>query len=117
MQASEIDLQAVIDVPDPVVDRSLVQQGAGRETCWELLSIRDRKPHVVFDLDYRANFWPSREEATADISPVLDHVTVAVGNRTECEVAVGSARSARGGTAPAAIAASSWPSSRWAAKV
>ena len=53
-----------------------------------------RRPHVVFDIDYRANFWPNRDAATADLSPVLDHVTVAVGNRTECEVAVGSAEPA-----------------------
>ena len=70
----------------------------------------------MFDLDYRANFWPNREAASADIGPVLDHVTVAVGNRVECEVAVGSSDppEAAAGCSPAV---SSWPSSRWAAMV
>ena len=91
LQASEIDRQAVLDVPILWVTGAWFSKAPARDACWELLSIRARKPHIVFDLDYRANFWSSREEATADISPVLDHVTVAVGNRTECEVAVGSA--------------------------
>jgi len=90
LQASEIDRQAVLDVPILWVTGAWFSTAPARDACWELLSIRARKPHVVFDLDYRANFWSSREEASADISPVLDHVTVAVGNRTECEVAVGS---------------------------
>jgi len=90
LQASEIDRQAVLDVPILWVTGAWFSKAPARDACWELLSIRDRKRHIVFDLDYRANFWSSREEASADISPVLDHVTVAVGNRTECEVAVGS---------------------------
>ncbi len=78
------------DVPVLWLTGAWFSNGPARATCWELLSIRNRKAHVVFDLDYRANFWSSRDEARADIGPVLDHVTVAVGNRTECEVAVGS---------------------------
>jgi len=90
LQASEIGRQTVLDVPILWLTGAWFSKAPAREACWELLSIRARKPHIVFDLDYRANFWSSREEASADISPVLDHVTVAVGNRTECDVAVGS---------------------------
>jgi len=90
LQASEIDRPAVLDVPILWLTGAWFSKAPARDACWELLSIRQRKSHIVFDLDYRANFWSSREEASADISPVLDHVTVAVGNRTECEVAVGS---------------------------
>jgi 5-dehydro-2-deoxygluconokinase len=91
LQISEIDPQVAIDVPVLWLTGAWFSDAPARETCWELLKSRDRRPHVVFDIDYRANFWPSREAATADLSPVLDHVTVAVGNRTECDVAVGSA--------------------------
>jgi 5-dehydro-2-deoxygluconokinase len=34
-------------------------------------------------------FWPDRSEAAVQVGKALDHVTVAVGNREECEVAVG----------------------------
>jgi 5-dehydro-2-deoxygluconokinase len=43
----------------------------------------------VLDLDYRPMFWSSREEARRHVREALRHVTVAVGNQEECEVAVG----------------------------
>ncbi len=45
--------------------------------------------HTVLDLDWRAMFWPSPEEARAEYDLMLDSVTVVVGNRDEVEVAVG----------------------------
>jgi len=43
----------------------------------------------VLDLDYRQKFWNSPAEATEQIGQALEFVTVAIGNREECEVAVG----------------------------
>jgi 5-dehydro-2-deoxygluconokinase len=43
----------------------------------------------VLDLDFRPMFWSSREEASKQVQAALPHVTVAVGNREKCEVAVG----------------------------
>jgi 5-dehydro-2-deoxygluconokinase len=57
-----------------VEDRDTVTAG-GRDT--------------VLDLDYRPMFWQSRAEATKWVRQALEHVTVAVGNLDECEVAVG----------------------------
>jgi 5-dehydro-2-deoxygluconokinase len=45
--------------------------------------------HTVFDLDYRPMFWPSPQAARAQAQALLPQATVAVGNRQECEVAVG----------------------------
>lgn len=50
---------------------------------------RERRPLTVLDLDYRPMFWQSREAATEQVRRALAQVTVAVGNREECEVAVG----------------------------
>ncbi|MGJ9413089.1 5-dehydro-2-deoxygluconokinase [Aeromicrobium sp. CF4.19] len=44
---------------------------------------------TVLDLDYRPMFWADPAEATAAIAEVLPFVSVAVGNREECEVAIG----------------------------
>ncbi|GAA1466614.1 5-dehydro-2-deoxygluconokinase [Microbacterium thalassium] len=44
---------------------------------------------TIFDLDYRPMFWTDPREAHAEVDAVLQHATVAVGNREECEVAVG----------------------------
>ena len=45
--------------------------------------------HTVFDLDYRPMFWDTKEHARTAYAAALDHATVAVGNREECDVAVG----------------------------
>lgn len=50
---------------------------------------RGRAPLTVLDLDYRAQFWPSPEEASRAVEQALPLVTAAVGNLEECEVAVG----------------------------
>ena len=53
------------------------------------LAARAGHGHTVLDLDYRPMFWSSPEEARAQVREFLSGVTVAVGNREECEVAVG----------------------------
>ncbi|MEO6309377.1 MAG: 5-dehydro-2-deoxygluconokinase [Leifsonia sp.] len=50
---------------------------------------RLRKRFTVLDLDYRPMFWESSEEARAEVERALEHVTVAVGNLEECDIAVG----------------------------
>jgi 5-dehydro-2-deoxygluconokinase len=50
---------------------------------------RARAPHTVLDLDYRPMFWETPEDASEAVGKALEHVTVAVGNQEECEVAVG----------------------------
>ena len=50
---------------------------------------RARRRHTVLDLDWRPMFWSSPDDARDVVARALDHVTVAVGNREECEVAVG----------------------------
>ena len=61
---------------------------SAHHAAWEA---RGRRRHTVLDLDYRPMFWASREEASAQVRAALPHVTVAIGNREECEVAVGEA--------------------------
>lgn len=55
-------------------------------TAWDA---RGRAPLTILDLDYRPMFWPSKDLATKQVERALEKVTVAVGNREECEVAVG----------------------------
>jgi 5-dehydro-2-deoxygluconokinase len=59
---------------------------AAHFAAWEQ---RARRRHTVLDLDYRPMFWADPAEATEQVGKALEHVTVAVGNREECEVAVG----------------------------
>ena len=59
---------------------------AAHKAAWQA---RARRPLTVLDLDYRSMFWPSVEEARKQVQDALPQVTIAVGNREECEVAVG----------------------------
>jgi 5-dehydro-2-deoxygluconokinase len=51
------------------------------------------------DLDYRPMFWSDPAEATTQVGRALEHVTVAVGNREECEIAVGETEPQRAASA------------------
>ena len=53
------------------------------------LGTRDRRRFTIADLDYRPMFWKDKETAHREVSKILPKVTVAIGNREECEVAVG----------------------------
>lgn len=66
-----------------------LSQAPSRSTHHAAWEIRGKAEHTVLDLDYRPMFWPDPNEARAEVARALDHVTVAVGNREECEIAVG----------------------------
>lgn len=66
-----------------------LSQDPSRTTQLDAFALRDRAGHTVLDLDFRPMFWAHRAEASAQIARALEHTTVAVGNREECEVAVG----------------------------
>jgi len=64
-------------------------QETSRSAVLTALQRRGRAHHTVLDLDYRPSFWSSPQEAAEHIGAAVDHATVAVGNRSECEIAVG----------------------------
>lgn len=66
-----------------------LSQEPSRQTHFDAWALRGRTDHTILDLDYRPMFWDDQTEATAQVARALEHVTVAVGNREECEIAVG----------------------------
>lgn len=86
---ADIDFDAVRSTDLLWLSVTGLSEEPSRETHVAVLDARARKPFTVLDLDYRPMFWNTPAHATAQIQQVLPHVTVAVGNREECEVAVG----------------------------
>lgn len=87
--AAELDLDAVRDARlywSTVTGLSEEPSRGAHFTAWE---VRSRQPLTVLDLDYRPMFWDSPAAASEQVQRALAHVTVAVGNREECEIAVG----------------------------
>jgi 5-dehydro-2-deoxygluconokinase len=66
-----------------------LSQEPSRATHHAAWRARRRSAHTVLDLDYRPMFWEDPTQAHAEVERALELVTVAVGNREECEVAVG----------------------------
>jgi 5-dehydro-2-deoxygluconokinase len=87
----DVPWDVVESVPLLWVTGTGVSAEPARTTQRKILEARGRREHTVLDLDYRPMFWPSVDQARDEIGALLDHVTVAVGNRTEAEVAVGTA--------------------------
>jgi len=85
----EIDLDVVRTVPILWISAGALAVEPSRGTTRTLLAERGRRRHTILDLDYRPSFWSSEDEARREIGATIDAVTVAVGNRAECEIAAG----------------------------
>jgi 5-dehydro-2-deoxygluconokinase len=72
-----------------------LSQEPSRSATLAALDARAKSGVTVLDLDWRPMFWPHPEEARPWIQRALEHATVAVGNREECEVAIGERHPAR----------------------
>lgn len=89
IRADELALEAIRAADVFWVTVTGLSQEPSREATLAALEAREGRGVTVLDLDYRPMFWESAQEATAQIARALPYVTVAVGNREECEVAVG----------------------------
>lgn len=87
--ADELDLDAVRDARVFWTTVTGLSQDPSLGAHRAALAARGRAPRTVLDLDYRPMFWPEPALARERVQEALGQVTVAVGNREECEVAVG----------------------------
>ncbi len=88
----DVPWAVVDDVPLLWVTGTGVSVEPARETQLAMLRRRGRGRAgrwTVLDLDWRPMFWPSADDARREYELMLEHVDVAVGNRAEVEVAVG----------------------------
>lgn len=89
IQESELDLRAIRDARiywSTVTGLSEEPSRSAHHAAWDA---RGRAALTVLDLDYRPMFWQSPELAATEVARALSKATIAVGNKEECEVAVG----------------------------
>lgn len=89
LRGDEPAVEVASHVPALWVSAGALSAEPSASTCERMLLARGRRRHTFLDLDYRASFWPSPAAAGARVAAALRHVTVAVGNREECAVTVG----------------------------
>lgn len=86
----DVDLDLVAGVPILWIPAGTLAEEPSRSTVMTLLEHRRRRTHTILDLDWRAVLWRGdAARAAAAVGAALAHVTLAVGNRAECEIAVG----------------------------
>lgn len=86
---SELDLDAIAEARVFWMTGTGLAEEPSRSATLAALRHRAKRGTTVFDLDWRPMFWQDHERARAWYREALAHVTVAVGNRDECERAVG----------------------------
>jgi 5-dehydro-2-deoxygluconokinase len=89
IELASIDRAAVREAAILWISASALSAEPSRGTALALMRDRDRST-TILDLDYRPTFWRDEAEASAVIGAALDLAGIAVGNREECRVAVGS---------------------------
>ncbi|RGE20692.1 5-dehydro-2-deoxygluconokinase [Leucobacter sp. wl10] len=89
IESADLDLDAVGGARILWFTLTGLSEEPSRTAHHAALEARGRRRHTVFDLDYRPMFWEDPAEASAQAALGLEKSTVAVGNREECEVAVG----------------------------
>lgn len=85
----DLDLEAVREARILWFTLTGLSEEPSRATHLAALEARGRATHTIFDLDYRPMFWSDPAVATEQVAAAIGSSTVAVGNREECEVAVG----------------------------
>jgi 5-dehydro-2-deoxygluconokinase len=85
----ELDYDAIRDADVFWVTGTGLSRQPSRDATLRAVRERNRCGVTVLDLDYRPMFWGSRQLAREAIAEILPHVTLVVGNREECETAVG----------------------------
>lgn len=89
INADELDLDAIRNARIYWATVTGLSEDPSRSAHHAAWDARGRQGHTILDLDYRPMFWRSPAEATAQVAKALGKITIAVGNREECEIAVG----------------------------
>jgi 5-dehydro-2-deoxygluconokinase len=89
IKPAELDLNAISQAKiywSTVTGLSQEPSRTAHHVAWDA---REKRQHTILDLDYRPMFWASKDLASTEVEKALSKVTIAIGNKEECEVAVG----------------------------
>jgi 5-dehydro-2-deoxygluconokinase len=89
IRTEELDFFAIRSAQIFWITGTGLSEEPSRSATLAALKARDKAGTTVFDLDWRPMFWKDPAEARPYYAEALRHVTVAVGNLDECEVATG----------------------------
>jgi 5-dehydro-2-deoxygluconokinase len=89
LRAEELDLEAIATVPLFWATGTGLSDEPSRGATLTALQHRHRRPHTIFDCDWRPMLWASPAEGPRWAQEAIRHATVVVGNQEEMEMATG----------------------------
>ncbi len=89
LDPDDVEADVIREVPILWLPASRFSDERSHRCVSHFLQIRGRKAHTVLDLDWRPSFWSSPADASQKIRPMLQRFSIAIGNREECAIAVG----------------------------
>lgn len=89
VRADELDLPAIAATGVLWATATGLSREPSRSAHLAAWGVRRRGQHTILDLDYRPSFWSSEVDARSAVSEALGFVSIAIGNRAECEMATG----------------------------
>ena len=89
LQVEDLDTNSLLSAKIFWVSACALSQAPTSESIFKWLEQRGRASQTIIDLDYRPSFW--KDVATARIAAqrAIANCTIAIGNITECDVALG----------------------------
>jgi len=89
IEPAELDLEAIASAPVFWTTLTGLSQEPSRAAHYAAWQIRPSGSHTVLDLDFRARFWNSRDEAMEQARLAIGYASVVIGNLEECQIATG----------------------------
>ena len=89
LRREELDLDAIAAAPLFWTTGTGLSDEPSRSATLAALDARGAREITIHDLDHRATFWRSREDARREAGEAVRRATVVVGNREEVEMATG----------------------------
>ena len=87
--ATDVPEQVIRDCRVLWISSCALAVGTTADACFAWLDQRARAEHTIIDLDYRPTLWADPADARRAAQRAIDAGTVVVGNRDECEMAIG----------------------------
>jgi len=89
LRVEELDLEAIAAVPLFWTTGTGLSDEPSRSATLAALRRRGRRPHTIFDCDWRPMLWASPDEGRRWAQEAIRHATVVVGNQEEMKMATG----------------------------
>lgn len=89
LQVADLDTNSLLSAKIFWVSACALSQAPTSESIFKWLEQRGRVSQTIIDLDYRPSFWKDVATARNASQRAIANCTIAIGNITECDVALG----------------------------